>query len=69
MPEPLPAALAEVRALLLDAGLNRAVAAGHRRGLRPAAHRAELRPVTLKSGPRLQVITTDGSAPRARLRV
>ncbi|ABP52863.1 class I SAM-dependent methyltransferase [Salinispora tropica] len=66
MPEPLPAALAEVRALLLDAGLNRAVAAGHRRGLRPAAHRAELRPVTLKSGPRLQVITTDGSAPHTR---
>ncbi|WP_027660001.1 class I SAM-dependent methyltransferase [Salinispora fenicalii] len=66
MPEPLPAALAEVRTLLLDTGLTRAVAAGHRRGLRPSVHRAELRPVTLKSGPRLQVITANGSAPHTR---
>lgn len=66
MPEPLPVALAEVRTLLLDAGLTRAVAAGHRRGLRPSVHRVELRPVTLKAGPRLQVITADGSSPHTR---
>lgn len=66
MPEPLPVALAEVRTLLLDAGLTRAVAAGQRRGLRPSVHRVELRPVTLKAGPRLQVITADGSSPHTR---
>ncbi|WP_019870540.1 class I SAM-dependent methyltransferase [Salinispora oceanensis] len=66
MPEPLPVALAEVRTLLLDAGLTRAVAAGHRRGLRPSVHRVELRPVTLKAGPRLQVTTADGSSPHTR---
>ncbi|NYT95456.1 SAM-dependent methyltransferase [Salinispora sp. H7-4] len=66
MPDSLPAALAEVRTLLLDAGLNRAVAAGRRRGLRPSVPRAELRPVALKSGPRLQVITANGSAPLTR---
>lgn len=66
MPEPLHAALAEVRALLLAPGLSRAVGAGHRRGLRPTVLRAELRPVTLKSGPRLQITTSDGSRPHTR---
>lgn len=54
---PLAEALAEVRALLLDVdGLTRAVAAGRRRGQQPRWRRAELRPVDLKAGRRLQVV-------------
>lgn len=66
MPEPLDAALTEVRALLLDPALTRAVAAGRRRGHRPTVVRAELRPVTLKAGPRLQISTSDGARPYTR---
>ncbi|QLQ38027.1 class I SAM-dependent methyltransferase [Micromonospora robiginosa] len=66
MAEPLDAALREVRALLLDPGLTRAVAAGRRRGQRPSVVRAELRPVTLKAGPRLQIATSDGARPHTR---
>ncbi|MDG4835282.1 SAM-dependent methyltransferase [Micromonospora sp. WMMD967] len=66
MPEPLDAALTEVRALLLDPALTRAVAAGRRRGHRPSMVRAELRPVTLKAGPRIQIATSDGSRPYTR---
>lgn len=66
MPEPLAAALAEIRDLLLDPGLVRAVAAGRRRGHAPSMVRAELRPVTLKGGPRLQVVTSDGQRPVTR---
>ncbi|SCE91760.1 Methyltransferase domain-containing protein [Micromonospora coriariae] len=66
MPEPLDAALAQVRALLLDPALTRAVAAGRRRGRRPTVVRAELRPVTLKAGPRLQIATSDGARPYTR---
>ncbi len=66
MPEPLDAALAEVRTLLLGPALTRAVAAGRRRGQRPSVVRAELRPVTLKAGPRLQIATSDGSRPHTR---
>ncbi|RLP91716.1 SAM-dependent methyltransferase [Micromonospora sp. CV4] len=66
MPEPLDAALAQVRALLLDPALTRAVAAGRRRGRRPTVARAELRPVTLKAGPRLQIATSDGARPYTR---
>jgi SAM-dependent methyltransferase len=67
MAQPLDTALAEVRALLLDPGrLTRAVAAGHRRGQAPSVVRAELRPVTLKAGPRLQVVTSDGVRPYTR---
>ncbi|MEV4810585.1 class I SAM-dependent methyltransferase [Micromonospora avicenniae] len=66
MPEPLDAALREVRELLLDPALTRAVAAGRRRGQRPTAVRAELRPVTLKAGPRLQIATSDGARPYTR---
>ncbi|MET8909765.1 SAM-dependent methyltransferase [Micromonospora sp. NPDC004551] len=66
MPEPLDAALSEVRALLLDPALTRAVAAGRRRGQRPSVVRAELRPVTLKGGPRLQIATSDGARPYTR---
>ncbi|MFI6128119.1 class I SAM-dependent methyltransferase [Micromonospora sp. NPDC051141] len=66
MPEPLDAALREVRALLLDPGLTRAVAAGRQRGQRPSMVRAELRPVTLKAGARLQIATSDGARPHTR---
>jgi len=66
MPEQLDAALAEVRALLLSPDLTRAVAAGRRRGQAPSVVRAELRPVTLKSGVRLQVATFDGARPCTR---
>ncbi|MEU8255920.1 SAM-dependent methyltransferase [Micromonospora inaquosa] len=66
MPQPLEAALTEVRALLLDPALTRAVAAGRRRGRRPTVERAELRPVTLKAGPRMQITTSDGARPYTR---
>ncbi|MEU4676466.1 SAM-dependent methyltransferase [Micromonospora sp. NPDC023737] len=66
MGESLDGALGEVRALLLDPALTRAVAAGRRRGLRPSVVRAELRPVTLKAGPRLQIATSDGARPFTR---
>jgi SAM-dependent methyltransferase len=66
MPQPLADALTTVRDLLLDPGLRRAVAAGHRRGHTPSLTRAEIRPVTLKAGPRLQIVTDDGSRPFTR---
>ena len=67
MPEDLATALAALRPLLLDVDtLVRAVAAGRRRGAEPAVARAELRPVDLKAGRRLQVVTTDGRTPTTR---
>jgi SAM-dependent methyltransferase len=66
MPQPLEAVLAEVRDLLLDPALTRAVAAGRRRGQTPSVSRAELRPVALKGGPKLQIVTDDGSRPYTR---
>lgn len=67
MPEPLDAALREVRGLLLDRDrLVRAVAAGHRRSARPAWQRAELRPVALGEGERLQISVYDGQRPYTR---
>jgi SAM-dependent methyltransferase len=66
MPQPLADVLAEVRELLLDPGLTRAVAAGRRRGSTPSVTRAELRPVTLKAGARLQIVTDDGARPTTR---
>ncbi|TCB99173.1 SAM-dependent methyltransferase [Micromonospora zingiberis] len=66
MPVPLDAALAEVRSMLLGPELTRAVAAGRRRGQRPSVVRAELRPVLLKAGPRLQIATSDGARPYTR---
>jgi SAM-dependent methyltransferase len=66
MPQPLADVLAEVRELLLDPGLTRAVAAGRRRGFTPSVTRAELRPVTLKAGARLQIVTDDGARPTTR---
>jgi SAM-dependent methyltransferase len=65
MPQPLDAVLAELRDLLLDPALTRAVAAGQRRGNPPSVDRAELRPVTLKGGPRLQIVT-HGARPYTR---
>ncbi|MBQ1050021.1 SAM-dependent methyltransferase [Micromonospora sp. C51] len=66
MPEPLDSALAEVRSMLLGPALTRAVAAGRRRGQRPSVIRAELRPVALKAGQRLQISTSDGARPHTR---
>jgi len=67
VPEPLEKALDEVRDLVLDPdNLVRAVAAGRRRGLTPRWTRADLRPVTVKGGPRLQVVTDDGTRPTTR---
>lgn len=66
-PQPLDAALAEVRSLLLaPETLVRAVAAGRRRGQAPSCVRAELRPVSLRAGPALQVVTSDGVRPSTR---
>ena len=65
--EDLEQALAALRPLLLDVdGLIRAVAAGRRRGRQPEVQRAELRPVELKAGRMLQVVTTDGRTPLTR---
>ena len=62
--EDLQGALAALRPLLLDVDrLVRAVAAGRRRTEHPAHVRAELRPVDLRAGRRLQVVTTDGRTP------
>jgi SAM-dependent methyltransferase len=67
MPEPLDQALAEIRAALLDpARLHRAIAAGRRRDAAPTWARADLRPVSLKAGERLQVVISDGSRPATR---
>jgi hypothetical protein len=66
MPESLDAVLSELRGLLLDPSLRRAVASGRRRGQTPSVVRAELRPVTLKSGPHLQIVTDDGTRPLTR---
>lgn len=67
MPEALDSALLRVRELLLDPDhLVRAVAAGRRRGQPPGLVRAEVRPVSLKSGRRIQVMTNDGSRPSVR---
>lgn len=67
MPESLADALASLRPLLLDPDrLVRAVAAGHRRGEAPSWQRVVLRPVDLKDGRHLQVVTEDGQGPRTR---
>ncbi|GGK96311.1 class I SAM-dependent methyltransferase [Mangrovihabitans endophyticus] len=66
MPEPLDTALAQVRDLLLAPDLRRAVAAGRQRGAAPSMGRAEVRPVAVKGGTRLQIVTDDGSRPYTR---
>ena len=64
MPEDLGGALAALRSLLLDEqSLVRAVAAGRRRNSRPRWERVELRPVDLKTGRHLQVVTAGEGAP------
>lgn len=60
MPEDLDGALSALRPLLLDErSLVRAVAAGRRRNTRPSWQRVELRPIDLKTGRHLQVVTRD----------
>lgn len=66
MPEALADALQEIRSLLLGRDLVRAVAGGRRRGRTPTVTRAQLRPVQLRGGARLQVVTTDGRQPTTR---
>jgi SAM-dependent methyltransferase len=67
VPEPLEPALSRLRPLLADPErLVRAVAGGRRRSERPSVARAEVRPVRLKAGLRLQVVTTDGRTPTTR---
>jgi SAM-dependent methyltransferase len=64
VPEDLDGALALVRALLLDdRSLVRAVASGRRRAEHPRWRRVDLRPVDLKGGRPLQVVTTEDDAP------
>jgi SAM-dependent methyltransferase len=63
VPEDLDAALSALRPLLLDEhALVRAVAAGRRRSGTPSARRVELRPIDLKTGRRLQVVSYDERA-------
>ena len=60
MPDPWDVVRADLRARLLDTdSLVRAVAAGRRRGAPLDWRRAELRPVALRGGVRLQVTTYD----------
>ena len=60
MPEDLDGALLQLRPLLLDPDrLVRAVAAGRRRSATPPWRRVELRPIDLKDGRHLQVVTYD----------
>jgi SAM-dependent methyltransferase len=60
MAEPLTEILAELRGMLLDPGLVRAVGSGRRhRGPAPDWRRVELRPVQLKDGRRLQEVRID----------
>ncbi|MGQ0625033.1 MAG: class I SAM-dependent methyltransferase [Sporichthyaceae bacterium] len=67
MAESLPAALAELRELLLDPGLTKAVAAGRRHGAAPPPwRRVELRPVQGKAGPVLQEVCYDARAAYTR---
>jgi SAM-dependent methyltransferase len=67
VPERLEDALGELRALLLDGDrLVQAVASGHRRGQHPQWMQVRLRPVVVKAGQRLQVVTDDGARPTTR---
>jgi SAM-dependent methyltransferase len=60
VPEDLDGALQQLRPLLLDPDqLVRAVAAGRRRSATPPWRRVELRPIDLKDGRRLQVVSYD----------
>ncbi len=59
----LEEALAEVREQLLAPGLIRAVASGQRRGGQPSVISATFRPIMVKAGERLQLVTEDGQRP------
>lgn len=64
MPEDLAGALADLRVMLLDEqSLVRAVASGRRRSRHPSWSRVDLRPVDLKDGRCLQVVTTGSGGP------
>ena len=66
MPVRLSDALADLRALLLDETLVRAVGAGRRRGEHPPLTRVELHPVALKAGRRLQLVERTATAATTR---
>lgn len=62
----LPEALAEIREALLSPGLIHAEGRGRRRDAAPSVAKATIRPVVLKSGPVLQIVTDDGRRPTTR---
>jgi SAM-dependent methyltransferase len=62
----LPEALAEIREALLAPGLVHGEGRGRRRGASPGLVKATVRPVMLKSGPVLQIVTDDGQRPTTR---
>lgn len=68
MPEDLVSALDALRPLLVDPdALVHAVGSGRRRGAEgPSVTRADLRPVDLRTGRHLQIVTTDGLRPTTR---
>ncbi|MBN1172731.1 MAG: SAM-dependent methyltransferase [Micromonosporaceae bacterium] len=64
MSQPLNTALADLRAIILDADqLIAAIASGRQRGAADRPPRAELRPVVIKAGRRLQIVRDDGTRP------
>jgi SAM-dependent methyltransferase len=62
----LPEALAEIREALLAPGLIHGEGRGRRRDAAPSVIKATVRPVVLKSGPVLQIVTDDGTRPTTR---
>src|SRR5688572_29281191 len=62
----LPEALAEIRKALLAPGLIQGEGRGKRRDAAPSVVKATVRPVVLKSGPVLQIVTDDGQRPTTR---
>jgi SAM-dependent methyltransferase len=62
----LPEALAQIREALLAPGLIHAEGRGRRRDAEPSVIKATIRPVVLKAGPMLQIVTDDGLRPTAR---
>jgi SAM-dependent methyltransferase len=67
VPQDLEPALDALRPLISDGEhLVRAVGSGRRRNHAPSVVRAELRPVDLKTGRHVQVVTTDGLRPTTR---
>lgn len=62
----LPEALAEIREALLAPGLIHGEGRGRRRDAAPSVSKATIRPVVLKTGPVLQIVTDDGQRPTTR---